>query len=255
MIDLSIGIVAYNNEKEIGRLLESIIKNTSGIDYKIFVIDNASTDNTVDFVKKEYPSVEVIATGENMGFGHGHNKMLGVESRYHAVVNPDISLDSNVFSDLVKYLDENPDVALVTPKIMNSDGTQQHLPKLKPTKRYMLLGRLSRYIKAFAPIREEYTMSKAVIDKPIEIEFCTGCFMVMRTELFNKIKGFDEQFFMYLEDADLTERISKYGKVIFHPDYHVTHNWEGGSSKSFKLIKIHFQSMHKYFKKQKQMNK
>ncbi len=254
MLDLSIGIVTYNSENEIGTLLKSIIDNTSGIDYKITVIDNASTDNTVKLVEEKFPSVEVMATGENLGFGYGHNKMLGTASRYHAVINPDVIIDSNVFCSLVKYLDENPDVAMVTPKILNADGTEQFLPKRRPTERYMLLGRLSRYIRAFKPIRDEYTMSNVTIDKPTEIEFCTGCFMVMRTELFKKIGGFDEQFFMYLEDADLTDRIRQYGKVIFNPDYSAIHNWDGGSSKSLRLIKIHFQSMGKYFKKQKANN-
>lgn len=251
MLDLSIGIVTYNSENEIGILLKSITDNTSGIDYKITVIDNASTDNTVKIVKENFPSVEVMTMGENLGFGHAHNKMLGADSKYHAVINPDITVKSNVLCSLVKYLDENPDVAMVTPKILNADGTEQNLPKRRPTRRYMLLGRLSRYIRVFKPIRDEYTMSNVTIDKPTQIEFCTGCFMVMRTELFKKIGGFDEQFFMYLEDADLTDRIRQYGKVVFNPDYFVIHNWEGGSSKSFKLIKIHFQSMGKYFKKRK----
>lgn len=255
MLDLSVGIVTYNSEKEICSLLKSITDNTSGIDYNITVIDNASTDNTVKLVKENFPSVEVMAADENLGFGHGHNKMLGAQSRYYAVINPDITVDSNVLCSLVKYLDENPDVAMVTPKILNADGTEQHLPKRKPTKKYMLLGRLSRYIGVFKPIRDEYTMSNAAIDKPTEIEFCTGCFMVMRTDLFKKVGGFDEQFFMYLEDADLTDRIRRYGKVIFNPDYSVIHNWEGGSSKSLKLIKIHFRSMGKYFKKQKANNR
>lgn len=250
MLDLSIGVVTFNSEKEIGSLIKSIVDNTSGIEYKISVIDNNSTDGTVELVKSQFPMVEVLATGENMGFGHGHNKMLGVKSRYHAVVNPDITVDSNVLADLVKYLDSNPDVAMVTPKILNADGSEQNLPKHKPTKRYMLLGRLSRYIRAFKPIRDEYTMSNVEITQPIEIEFCTGCFMVMRTELFDKVDGFDEQFFMYLEDADLTDRISQYGKIVFNPCFHVIHNWEGGSSKSLKLIKTHFESMHKYLKKQ-----
>jgi GT2 family glycosyltransferase len=70
----------------------------------------------------------------------------------------------------------------------------------------------------------------------------------MRTELFNKIGGFDEKYFMYLEDADLSDRIRKYGKIIYNPDFSVTHNWDGGSAKSFKLLKYHLKSMRMYFK-------
>lgn len=251
MAKLSIAVVTYNSEDEISNVLGSVIENTKKIEYKITVIDNASSDGTVELVKRDFPEVEVIETGENRGFGAGHNKMLASDSEYHAVLNPDITLNGDTLSGLVNYLEANPEVAMVTPKILNPDGTEQHLPKLKPTRRYMLLGRLSRYIKAFAPVREEYTRSLESITEPTEIEFCTGCFMVMRTELFKKIGGFDENFFMYMEDADLSDRMREYGKIVFNPDFSATHNWDGGSSKSLKLLKYHFRAMKMYFDKQK----
>lgn len=251
MAELSIAVVTYNSEAEIAKFLQSVIDNTKKTEYTLTVIDNSSTDGTVDIVRNSFPQVEVIETGENRGFGAGHNKMLGRTGKYHAVLNPDITLNSDALSGLVEYLEKNPDVAMVTPKILNPDGTQQFLPKRKPTKRYMLLGRLSRYIKAFKPVRAEYTRSEENITEPVEIEFCTGCFMVMRGEYFNKAGGFDEQFFMYLEDADLSDRIRQYGKIVFNPEFSATHNWEGGSSKSLKLLKYHFKSMKMYFDKQK----
>ncbi len=254
MAELSVSVVTYNNEKEIARLLKSIIENTKSVEYEITVVDNASTDKTLEIVKKEFPSVKIIQTGGNKGFGYGHNKMLGVESDFHAVINPDIELKNDVLSELVGYLKENGDVVLVTPKILNPDGTVQDLPKRKPTAKYMILGRLSKYIKALEPIRNEYTMKNADMTEPTEIEFCTGCFMVMRTECFKKVGGFDERFFMYLEDADLTERLSKLGKTVFNPQMSAVHNWEGGSSKNLKLILVHISSMFKYFKKRKENN-
>ena len=251
MAKLSIAVVTYNSRNEISKVLKSIIDNTKKIEYRITVIDNDSTDGTADFVKSEFPGVDIIETGENRGFGAGHNKMLPADSEFHAVVNPDITLNGDTFSELVSYLEQNPDVAMVTPKVLNSDGTEQHLPKRKPTKRYMLLGRLSRYIKAFKSVRDEYTRSNDNLTQPTEIEFCTGCFMLMRTELFRKIGGFDEDFFMYLEDADLSDRIRQYGKIVYNPNSSVYHNWEGGSAKSLTLLKYHFKSMKTYFDKQK----
>lgn len=252
MAELSVSVVTYNNKSEIGRLLKSVIEYTKSVEYEITVVDNASQDGTVEYIRENFPTVKVIETGENRGFGHAHNKMLGVNSTFHAVLNPDIELKSDVLGELVSYLKANEEVALVTPKILNPDGTQQCLPKRRPTLKYMVLGRLSRYIKALEPIRDEYTMKNVNIDKPTQIEFCTGCFMVMRTELFKKVGGFDERFFMYLEDVDLTERLSAYGKVMFYPDAFAVHNWEGGSSKNLRLMKIHISSMFKYFKKRKE---
>lgn len=248
---LSIAIVTYNSADEICDCLKSITENTKKISYKLYIIDNASTDNTVSLVRENFPEAEIIETGENNGFGFGHNKMLGTECKYHAVINPDITIDSDVFSALADYLEANPEAVMVTPKILNPDSSEQKLPKRRPTAKYMLLGRLSRYIPLFKKVREEYTMADFNITEPCEIEFCTGCFMFMRSEAFKKIGGFDERFFMYLEDADLSDRISQYGKIIFNPLCHATHNWDGGSSKSFKLLKYHFESMFKYLKKKK----
>lgn len=250
MARLSVAVVAYNSENEILNVLKSVENNTKKTEYSLTVIDNASTDNTVNTVRSACPGVNIISAGENRGFGAGPNKMLGAHSVYHAVINPDITFEGDVLSGLCDYLDRNPDVAMVTPQILNPDGTVQNLPKRKPTKRYMILGRLSRYIGALKGIRDEYTRAGENITAPTEIEFCTGCFMVMRTELFNKVGGFDERFFMYLEDADLSDRIGQYGKIVYNPDFSVTHNWDGGSSKSFKLLKYHLKSMKMYFDKQ-----
>ena len=248
MARLSVAVVSYNSENEILNVIKSVTENTKQIEYTLTLIDNASTDKTVEVVKSAYPEVNIINAGENRGFGTGHNKMLGVESVYHAIVNPDITFEGDVLSGLCEYLDKNPDVALVTPEIRNPDGSVQHLPKRTPTKRYMILGRLSRYIKGFKSVRDEYTRANESFSEPVEIEFCSGCFMLMRTELFNKIGGFDERYFMYMEDADLSDRIRKYGKIVYNPEYSVTHNWDGGSAKSLKLLKYHLKSMRMYFK-------
>ena len=248
---LSIAIVTYNSSDEICGALKSIIDSTNKIEYELYVVDNASSDGTAQLVRDTFPSVNVIETGDNRGFGFAHNKMLATECKYHAVVNPDIIIDSEVFSELVDYLETHPEAVAATPRILNPDGSEQHLPKKQPTAKYMLLGRLSRYLPFLKPVREEYTMAKTQFSEPTEIEFCTGCFMLMRSEAFKKAGGFDEEFFMYLEDADLSDRLRQYGKIVFVPSSHATHNWDGGSSKSLKLLKYHFSSMFKYLKKKR----
>lgn len=87
--------------------------------------------------------------------------------------------------------------------------------------------------------------------EPTEIEFATGCFMMVRTELFKKINGFDEIFFMYFEDADLSKRVRQYGKIVFYPDTFVVHLWNRASAKKIKFLFIHISSMIKYFCKWK----
>ena len=251
MLDLTIGVVTHNSKDVIGRLLTSIYKYTEGISFQVYMVDNASSDGTVAFVREQFPQVEIVET-QNNGFGWGHNKLLHVESRYHAIVNPDIVLHDNACKTLVDFMDKTPECVLVTPRVLDAEGNTQHLPKRKPTFRYMFWGRLSRFLPMFRKVREEYTMQNQNFEEPTEIEFCTGCFMLFRTEVFKKLKGFDEQFFMYLEDADITDRAKEYGSVVFHPKVTIVHDWEGGSAKNFKLLKIHLSSMCKYFKKQKE---
>ena len=106
MMDLSICVVTYNSRDEISFLLDSVFSLTSGITFQVYVVDNCSADGTADFVEEKYPDVRVIRSKENAGFGHGHNQALAyLDSRYHAVINPDIRLVEDVFSPLIAYLD------------------------------------------------------------------------------------------------------------------------------------------------------
>ncbi len=247
MTDLSICVVTYNSRDEIGTLLDSIFAWTSGISFQVYVVDNCSTDKTADLVEEKYPAVRVIRSGENAGFGHGHNQVMPyLDSRYHAVINPDIRLVEDVFSPLIAYLDGHPDCVLATPRILNPDGSEQKLPKRLPKLQYMFLGRLGRFFPPFQKYRDIYTRANEVFTEPTEIEFCTGCFMLLRTAAFRDLGGFDERFFMYLEDADLSRRAAEYGKLIFYPGVSAEHRWARASGKSLKFLRIHLDSIRKY---------
>jgi GT2 family glycosyltransferase len=139
---------------------------------------------------------------------------------------------------------------MVTPKILNLDGTEQYLPKKKPTIRYLIAGRL-KFSKYFLKMRNEYTMQDYVMKEPVDIDFSTGCFSIIRTDVFKEIKGFDNRFFMYFEDVDLTLRAKRYGRIIFNPKIYATHGWERSSAKKLKFLLIHINSMIKFFWKWK----
>lgn len=250
MEKLTISIATYNNEKEILSALDSIYRNTADLDFEIFVIDNNSSDKTVRLIYNKYPSVKVIEQPSNNGFGRSHNYILDkINSKYHAIVNPDITFNGNVLKKMIKYMESHEDVALLTPKILNLDGTIQRLPRKKPTLKYLLSGRLEHHSEKFKNIRDEYTMTGVEFKEPTEVDFCTGCFMLIRTDVFKDLQGFDERFFMYFEDVDLTQRAKKYGKTIVYPDAQVYHSWSRASAQRFKYLCIHISSMVKYFKK------
>lgn len=240
---ISACIVSYNEAKKLYNAVSSIIENTKNDNFCIYVSDNGSADNCVDAVKA-LPKVKIIENKANLGFGKAHNKVIPyLDSKYHAVINPDIVLSSDAITKMCDYMEEHPDVLMVTPKILNSDGTQQHLPKRKPKLKYLLGGR----IKSLEKWRREYTREDEALTKPTEVEFCTGCFFVINTDLFKKLGGFDERYFMYFEDADLSLQVLKHGKIVFLPDVSVTHLWERQSSKNLKYFLIHSKSALKFF--------
>lgn len=247
-IEVSACIVTHNNSENIIPSLASIISKTRDVNLTIYISDNNSIDNTVEIISSEFPQVKIIQNEKNDGFGYGHNKMLSIiNSDYHVVVNPDITFSDDAISYLVDKLENDNTVAIGTSKILNADGTEQHLPKKNPKFRYLIGGRFENLGAIFKRLREEYTLRSEKITEPLDIEFCTGCFFVIRTEIFKKLNGFDDRFFMYFEDADISRRAKKFGRVVFYPDVHVTHLWERASSKKLKFFLIQISSMFKYF--------
>ena len=247
--NVSMSLVTYNSGRDIATLLQSIIENVKGVSYHIFVIDNASTDDTVAVAGRfTNDRIELIRLDRNIGFGAAHNVVLDrIGSKYHVIINPDIELSNDVIMDMSHYLDANKDIALLSPKVLDLDGDLQILPKRDPKMIYLIsrrigAGFLGRY-------RKEYEMDECDPNSIFDIQFATGCFMFMRTELFRKIGGFDDRYFLYFEDADLSREIRKYGRIEYNPNFVVRHRWERGGAKHFKLMMIQIMSMLKYRKK------
>ncbi len=243
---VSVCIVTYNSEEKIGNAVASIKQFTVGTDYKLFIFDNGSTDRTREAALAADSGIDFTETHENLGFGKANNLVIPkMHSKYHAIVNPDIRLDSDVLTGICEYLDSNPDVVMATPRVLFPDGREQYLPKKRPTLLYLI----SRRTPFFKSKSVEYTMQDRQLDSPTEIDQCSGCFAVIRSDVFKALGGFDERFFMYMEDADLTLRAKNYGKVMFLPQFHVIHEWERSSSKSLKYLMIHISSMIKFLLK------
>ncbi len=242
-ITVSASIVTYNDINRVPATIQSIVDNTKKYPLKLYVIDNASCDGTADFIDKMSVAT-VIKNDKNMGFGAAHNVVLNHElGKYHFVINPDITIDYDVISGMVDYFEANPDVIMAMPKILNCDGSEQKLPKERPSFKRLFFGRLSQ------KIRDEYVWADKEITEPTEIKFCTGCFFCIRTDIFKKLLGFDERYFMYLEDADLALKAKSKGKVMMLPQFEVTHAWERESSKSLKYLFIHIISSFKFLLK------
>lgn len=240
-------IVTYNNAKKIKNTLDTVLECTKGVDFKLYVVDNGSTDGTLEIIKG-YEQVELIESGANIGFGAGHNAVLDrLESKYHVFINPDISIRTDVISSMAAFLDENEDVVLLSPKICFPDGRDQILGLRDPSIKYLAASKL-RW-KPCLKTLDEFAMRDQDTGKPFDIENASGCFMMVRTELLKKVGGFDGRYFMYFEDADLTRTFRKFGRAVKYSDVIVYHEWDHDSRKNTRLMLIQMKSMLSYFRK------
>lgn len=249
MTDISVSIVTHNSAKVVKNLLGTLFECNTKNTMEVYVVDNGSSDDTVKIVKESFPNVHIIEQ-ENKGFGAGHNAVLSkLDSKYHAIINPDIHFESDTLSELYSFMEEHPDVAICNPIIHNPDGSRQEVPCKQPKYRYQFSRELEKFGGIFKKWRDEYTMRNVPTDKPFDVEFCTGCFMFIRTSVYKELEGFDDRFFLYCEDADLTRRAMKKGRAVCVTSAIAIHDWERGSGHNFKLLRIHLASMRKYSRK------
>ena len=253
-VNLTISIVAYHNYDDIQNAVASIEKQTSkAISKQIYIVDNScnATDNKerVEFgnAMKKYQDVEYIDVGENVGFGKGHNHVLkDIKSDYHAIVNPDIILQEDAFSKILEFMKDET-IGMCIPRIVDEDGELQAVYRRELTVWDMFI---RMFLKKWFVKRQSYhTMQDMDYTKPFQVPFGQGSFLVTRTSLLKELKGFDDRYFMYMEDADLCKRINEVSKLMYCPYATVVHKWERGSHKNKKLFMIHVKSMFAYFGK------
>jgi len=249
---VSISIVTYNNDKIIKKCLQNIFKNTNNTDFELIIVDNNSSDSTVSIIEKDFKNVKLIKNNRNIGFGAAHNIAIKMgRGKYHLVLNPDIIFTENLIEKLVNFMEENPDAGLVSPKIIFPDGTTQYLCKRLPCLFDLGIRRFTpKFIQNLFKNRIEYfEMKETGYNKIMDVPYLSGSFMLIRRKILEKVDGFDENIFMYFEDADITRRIGEISRTVFYPYTRVIHLWERGSHKNIKYFIIVIVSAIKYFNK------
>ncbi len=248
MTDLSIAIVAYNNEEDVRQAVGSIVSHTGlKLKKKLYIVDNSSRPNGLSSLPEEYGELSYFKMPENLGFGEGHNYVLPLlDSKYHAIVNPDILLTEDSLSTLTEFL-ENSGAGMAVPRLAGTDGKLQAVYRREVTV-------LDLFVRMFVPFwfreRQAYhTMQDMDYQKPFLVPFAQGSFLVVRTELFVRLGGFDSRYFMYMEDVDLCRRVNDCSSLYYCPDTQVIHRWERGSKKDPGLLAEHIKSMFRYFRK------
>lgn len=245
---ITASLVLYHSpDDQVHRILKCV--EDSIID-KIYVIDNSSSDNS-KIVCSHYSKAE-YQQHENTGYGDSHNigmrKALECNSDYHLVVNPDIYFEPSTISELKEYMDSNIDIAQIMPKVLNPDGSIQYLCKLVPSPFDLIIKRfLPNKIKQKASYKFQLKFTN--YDKIMDVPYLSGCFMFFRTKAFDTVGFFDDRFFMYPEDIDITRRMHESFRTVFYPFVSVVHDHAAESYKSKKMLKIHITNMIKYFNK------
>lgn len=249
---ITASLVIYRNDADVLlKSVTSLLNSDPQLDVHLSIIDNSPSPELGN-IFKDLP-VDYYYNNANVGFAKAHNLAIsrcGV-SDYHLVINPDIYFEPNVISELIDYLENNQDVGLIQPKILYPHGEVQYLCKRYPTffalfARRFLPKRFHFIVQSYLDF---YEMRDMGYDKIAEVIYLSGCFMLFRRKCLDEIGYFDENIFMYLEDADITLRMSKKYKTIFYPYVHIFHYWAKDSYKSFKLMLVNIQSAIYFFNK------
>ena len=269
-------VLYHNSKKDVDTIVKCVLN--SSID-KLYIIDNSRND-AFRILEKRSNRIRYIHN-ENIGYGGAHNIAIreAIEdgARYHIVVNPDIYFDDGTVEALVEYMDCNPDVGWAMPRVVYPNGDLQYLCKLLPTPFDLIFRRFipKQWFKSNREIFKRFLPSSLIknslhrfqlrftgYDKIMNVPYLSGCFMFFRVSALQEIGLFDERFFMYPEDIDITRRMHERYKTIFYPNISIIHAHAAASKANLKMLKVHILNMIKYFnkwgwvfdKKRKQIN-
>ena len=205
---ITAAIVLFNEDiNELSKAIDSFLKTP--LSKTLFLIDNSPTD----ILRNEFnsPEIEYIYIGKNIGFGAGHNAIIDAIkkiSEYHLILNPDVSFESSVIPNLIKELEKETELAMIAPKVLFPNGEHQYTCRKYPT----ILEMISRKIGIF----KKYVQQREYRNRDLTNSFCPefiyGNFQLYKTVDFVKIKGFDERYFLYMEDVDICRKIDGIGK-------------------------------------------
>jgi hypothetical protein len=254
MIDLSIIIVNYNVKEFLKNLLNSLQKAVKNLNTEIIIVDNASTDGSVEEISRVFKDVQIIANIKNLGFGKANNIALEkAKGKYILLINPDTIVREDTFSKMIEFFETNNQAGMLGCKVLNPDGSLQ-LPCRRsfPTP-WVSFTKVAGLSSLFPNSRlfAKYNLTYLDENEVNEVDAISGAFMMLRREVYEKIGGFDPQFFMYGEDLDLCYRTQQSGyKVYYVPHTEIIH-YKGESTRRSNLdeTRVFYNAMSLFVKK------
>jgi len=277
-VQLSVIIVSWNTCKLLDRCLETLLAEVekqqlsiakelteSELSAKrqplceIFVIDNASADNSAELVQKKYPQINLIANKENLGFAKANNQALKQASgKYILLLNPDTEIQAGALKVLIDFLDHNLQAGVIAPQLLNTDGSVQMSCRAFPSFIGMLseLTGVSRFMPAGSKLRS-YKMLDWQHDTERQVDQPEGACLLVRKELFDQVGLFDEEYFMLFEEVDWLFSVRKVGwQIWFTPTAKVIHHMgQAIKQVKVKMILSSHKGMYRYWYKHHRFEK
>ena len=241
---LSVVIVNYNVRELLSECIKSVNTALTGIDGDIYVVDNNSSDGSVDYIRDHFPDVHVIANSDNQGFAHANNQAIRqTNSDYVLLLNPDTVVFEGTIRGCVDFMDAHPQCGGVGVRMLTREGT------VAPESRRAIPTPWVAFLKMLGFTRKYY-MSHLPWDKPGQIEVISGAFCMLRHKALDQIGLLDEDFFMYGEDIDLSYRLLKGGWENWFLPYDIIHyKGESTQKSSFRYVHVFYQAMLIFFRK------
>lgn len=248
MVQLSVVIVSYNVSHFLHQTLQSVERAIEGLNAEVFVVDNASSDDSVAMVGSAYPWVRLIANQDNVGFSAANNQAIKLAiGKYILLLNPDVVVAEDTFRHCLQFMDNHPDAGGLGVRMV--DGSGVYLPESKrglPTP-WVSFCKIVGLAGAFPTSKTfaRYYLGHLDAGKDHEVEILSGAFMLMRKSTLDKIGLLDETFFMYGEDVDLSYRIILGGEKNYYTAGTTIIHYKGESTKkgSLKYVRVFYQAM------------
>jgi len=249
-VEASCCIVCYHNKPDqVERLLASVTMAKPGM--PVYLVDNSRTDalralaGRFGAVYRHQP--------DNPGYARAHNWALNAAAaagiRYHLVLNPDVQLPLDGIGKLLAYMEAHPDVGLVAPRVHYPDGRLQPLCKLLPHPLELAVRRFFPLLHRSSGRLARYELHGSGYSQVMDVPALSGCFMLMRVETVLRVGLFDERFFLYFEDVDLSRRVGRVARTVFVPHVAIVHDYGRGSYRNWRLLWHHMVSAARYFNK------
>lgn len=219
------------------RCLNSIIVYTEDVEYEIIAVDNNSSNRDIETFPEKYPTVKFFFRNVNDGFGAGCNfgvRKADPSSKYYVFINPDIIFIDNSLNKFYDFMEAHTDVGVCSGLLINTNGEVLYSYNYDMNILWELKGSFDIGIEKHK--KKLINRSEVVNNKPFEIDWALGAVLFIRRDVFNSVKGFDENFFLYTEDNDLQYRIREQGfKILCIPAFRFIHYY--GSSMDDKNAK------------------